>query len=57
MKFLQAAGADFMGMGPTLPLSNSAAEVLHKLEDLRKRTQVGINVFVSEIYILTVINF
>ncbi|KAF7282323.1 signal transducer and transcription activator Stat92E isoform X2 [Rhynchophorus ferrugineus] len=39
MKFLQAAGADFMGMGPTLPLSNSAAEVLHKLEDLRKRTQ------------------
>ncbi|XP_030746421.1 signal transducer and activator of transcription 5B-like isoform X3 [Sitophilus oryzae] len=39
MKFLQAAGADFLGMGPTLPLSNSAAEVLHKLDDLRRRTQ------------------
>lgn len=40
MKFLQAAGADFMGMGPALAISNSAAEVLHKLDDLRRRTQV-----------------
>ncbi|XP_050310065.1 signal transducer and activator of transcription 5B isoform X2 [Anthonomus grandis grandis] len=38
MKFLQQAGADFMGMGTGL-LSNNAAEVLHKLDDLRRRTQ------------------
>ncbi|CAG9767639.1 unnamed protein product [Ceutorhynchus assimilis] len=39
MKFLQAAGADFMGMAPALAMSNSASEVLHKLDDLRRRTQ------------------
>lgn len=39
MKYLQAAGADFMGMAPTLAISNSATEILNRLDALRRMTQ------------------
>jgi len=41
MKYLQAAGADFMGMAPTLAISNSATEILNRLDALRRMTQVN----------------
>lgn len=44
VRLIQAAGENFLGM-PNLMVSNSGTEVLHKIEVLRGRTQVGFCIF------------
>ncbi|XP_060516517.1 signal transducer and activator of transcription 5B isoform X2 [Cylas formicarius] len=39
IKFLQQSGAEFLGGGPALAISHTAAEVLNRLDMLRRNTQ------------------
>lgn len=45
VRLIQAAGENFLGM-PSLMVSNSGTELMHKIEVLRGRTQASFNILV-----------